>query len=193
MAFLRQLKLNPDRTSDTYMVTLHSTEAAIADEVTRVATIDAEAFDSSWFPTMWLAFHLFGLPSHGTDTTYLTLTSGKVLPEKSSSQMIAALADLNTEAASKAIRRKAAGKANTTEVVEPVEVETRRRIVVDHTFTRPTMSVSKTDRLKSAFELLKGDDINSDEESGFSKRQKKQEIGLKLLNNLLLPSDDEAD
>ena len=74
--------------------------------------------------------------------------------------MIAALADLNTEAASKAIRRKAAGKANTTEVVEPVEVETRRRIVVDHTFTRPTMSVSKTDRLKSAFELLKGDDIN---------------------------------
>jgi hypothetical protein len=48
-------------------------------------------------------------------------------------------------------------------------------------------------RLEKAFELLRGEDIQSDEETNFSKRRKKQEVGLKLLNSLLGPANDDCD
>ena len=190
-AFLRQLKLNPDRASSTYTVNLQSNEEEIANEVQRVARIDGEQFDPAWYPSMWLSFYLFGMPAHGTDSPFLTLTSGKPKGEQTSAQMITALTDLNTEAAAKSLRRKNNSKAVAGE--EPNKPVESRKMVIDHNFIRPEVKHTEYDRLREAYELLKGDDINSDEENGFSKRRKKQEIGLKLLDRLLNPNNDDAD
>ncbi len=188
-SFMRRIKKKPVLNSD-YHVNVRSTDDEIEDEVYRKARQEAENYDPNWYPNQWLSFYLFGKPAHGTDSCFLTLTSGKDLKESTSAEMHKALADLNTEAANKSIRRKA---GSTQKEVVMNETSIDKNVVVTHNFSRPTESKRslQTSRLEKAFELLRGDDIQSDEETNFSKRAKKQQVGLKLLQNLLGPDEDD--
>jgi len=190
LAFLRQLKTHPDRESS-YLVNKDSNAEEIETEVNRIARRDAEDFDPSWYPSWWLAFYLFGMPSHGTNSPYLTLTSGKPKAEQSAEEMQNAMADLNTETAPKVIRR--AVQKKQTVPVPTAEENINKSMTINHNFVRPKTKISSTERLEKVMELLRGDDIHSDEETGFSKSQKKQEVGMLLINKLLVEdSDNEA-
>jgi len=66
-------------------------------------------------------------------------------------------------------------------------------VIINHKFTRPKVRQDKSIRYEKAMELLRGDDLQSDEELGFSKRQKLQELGMKLLNTYMEDSEPEEE
>ena len=193
-AFMTQIKKNPARVSNLYKIKGDASLEAIDEEVSRITNLEAEKFNPHWFPNQWLAFYLFGKPCHGTNHCFETLVSGKaVIVEKSGEEMAAALADLNTELASKSIRRKGKkgqGNKGDDDVIDLSNEP--KQIVISHTFNRAKEKRDKSSRLEKAMSLLRSDDIHSDEETGFSKRQKLQELGMKLLNTYMNDSDEDA-
>ena len=196
-AFLRQLKQYPNRESSLYRIKIDRTEQEEEDEIMRIANIESENFDLNWYPNQWLSFYLFGKPSHGTDdhTSYTTLMSGKPEPPKSNDQFKQALANLNTELGTKHVRhndpKRKKGKPGVADVDVAIPDTVDKTVNINHNFSRGQLKRSKEDRLKDAFELLRGNDIDSDEDSGFSKRKMKQSVGMQLLNALLHNEEDE--
>ena len=178
-----------------YRLNANSTIEEVKDEIIRKARQEAENFDPNWYPNQWLSFYLFGLPAHGTDVCFATLTYGKHLKDATSADMHQALSDLNTEAANNSLRRKVnsdkTGPSKSATV--SLDIAPQKNLVVTHNFQRPKGRRREIANLEKAFELLKGDDFYSDEEVHFSKKQNKQDVGLALLDNLLNATQDDED
>ena len=187
-SFLRQLKNKPERDSE-YRVTVESSKQDQEDEINRIARVRGANFDPIWYPSQWLTFYLFGKPCHGTDKCFSTLTSGK--PEESSAEaMSKALSDLNTEAASKSIRRGSPGrKRETAAAAEAKRIQEaasmHRTVSVNHNFERSEPKYTDQQRIEKSLELLKSGDIESDEETGFSRKRKIKELSMQLLESWL--------
>jgi hypothetical protein len=193
-AFITQIKKNPTRVSETYRLRATSTQQEIDTEVERIAGFDAANFDPTWYPNCWLSFYLFGKPSHGTDKCFETLQSRKP-SELSGTDMAAALADLNTEAAAKEIRRKDVKRKKDAGIIdlsrEATQPQTKTVIVQHNISSIQNSKADKTKRLEKALELLQSSDLPSDEETGFSKKKKIRDITMKLLNSYTYESDDD--
>ena len=115
--------------------------------------------------------------------------------ESSGTEMAAALADLNTEAAAKEIRRKDVKRKKDAGIIDLSGEATQpqsKTVIVQHNINSiQNNKADKTKRLEKALALLQETDLPSDEETGFSKKKKIREITMKLLNCYTNDSDDD--